>query len=62
MRRVLCGLTFDLSGPRRLAKPAGEGPLEGGVRRYGRYAPCGLALAGLAQRMPTTIDEEPRRG
>ena len=26
------GLTFDLSGPRRLAKPAGTGPLEGRVR------------------------------
>ena len=26
-------LTFDLSGPRQTAKPAGVGPLEGRVRR-----------------------------
>lgn len=29
-----CGLTFDMSGDRRQAKPAGGRPLDGGVRRH----------------------------
>src|SRR6185312_6065798 len=30
-----CGLTFDMSGDRRQAQPAGGRPLDGGVRRHG---------------------------
>lgn len=33
-RRLLCGLTFDLSGPCRTVKAAGANPLE---RRIGPY-------------------------
>ena len=29
-----CGLTFDMSGSRRQAQPAGGCPLDGGVRRH----------------------------
>ena len=34
---LFCGLTFDMSGSRKPAKPAGGCPLDGGVRRHSAF-------------------------